>query len=115
VLGCALAGVVGGSPRDAWRIMRRDAHDHPSPNGGWCESAWAGALGVQLGGRNVYPGGRVEERGLLGDGPRPGAREARRASDLVGAVTGVAAVLAVASLAVARVVGRQSANGKGRS
>ena len=63
---------------------RRDAHDHPSPNGGWCEAAWAGALGVQLGGRNVYFN-RVEERGLLGDGPRPTATELRKAARLVGA------------------------------
>lgn len=69
---CLLAGA---RRADAWRVMRRDAHDHPSPNGGWCESAFAGALGVQLGGRNIYYGGRVEHRGLLGDGPRPGASE----------------------------------------
>jgi len=50
----------------AWRICRRDARKHPSPNGGWPEAAMAGALGVQLGGVNVY-GGRVEERGRLGD------------------------------------------------
>lgn len=95
-LACALAGTVGGSPRRAWRIMRRDARDHPSPNGGWCEAAWAGALGVQLGGRNVY-GSRIEERGLLGDGPRPDASAVRRASGLVAAVTGAAGALAVAS------------------
>lgn len=78
-LTCALAG----TRRDeAWRVMRRDAHDHPSPNGGWCEAAFAGALGVQLGGRNVYPGGRVEHRGLLGEGPRPGAEELRAAAVL---------------------------------
>ncbi|WP_269451993.1 cobalamin biosynthesis protein [Tessaracoccus coleopterorum] len=58
----------------------------PIPNGGWCEAAWAGALGVQLGGRNVYFS-RVEERGLLGDGPRPTARALRKASRLVTAVT----------------------------
>lgn len=85
-MACLLAPLVGGRAGDAWRIMHRDARDHPSPNGGWCEAAWAGALGVQLGGRNVYFS-RVEERGLLGDGPRPTARELRRASRLVTAVT----------------------------
>lgn len=90
-LACALAG-----PRRsvAWKIMRRDAHDHPSPNGGWCESAFAGALGVQLGGRNVYPGGRVEHRGLLGDGPRPVAGDLRDGARLAGRVQWAAAVLA---------------------
>lgn len=83
---CLLAGTVDGSRADAWRVMRRDAHRHPSPNGGWCESAFAGALGVQLGGRNVYFG-REETRDLLGDGQPPRAAELRRASQLVGHVT----------------------------
>ena len=50
----------------SWRICRRDARRHPSPNSGWPEAAMAGALGVQLGGVNAY-GGLVEERGTLGD------------------------------------------------
>ncbi len=40
---------VGGKVAATARIVARDARNHPSPNGGWCESAWAGALGVQLG------------------------------------------------------------------
>lgn len=94
-LACAAAGARRGA---AWQVMRRDAHDHPSPNGGWCESAFAGALGVQLGGRNVYPGGRVEHRGLLGDGPRPGAADLRRAAGLERRVQWAAAGVAVAAL-----------------
>ncbi|GAA3855358.1 cobalamin biosynthesis protein [Tessaracoccus defluvii] len=96
---CMLAPVVDGDPAQAWRIMRRDAHDHPSPNGGWCEAAWAGALGVQLGGRNTYQD-RVEERGLLGDGPRPTARELRKAATLVTAVTCAVTAAAVTVLTV---------------
>ena len=88
------APVVGGSVGRTARIVAHDHARHPSPNGGWCESAWAGALGVRLGGRNVYPGGRVEERGLLGDGPAPTAATARRAARLLGVVTGAAAALA---------------------
>lgn len=93
VLGAALAPVVGGSAIKTWRVVLRDAHNHPSPNGGWCESAWAGALGVQLGGRNVYPGGRVEVRGLLGDGQRPRPDDLRRAAWLNRAVQLAATVL----------------------
>lgn len=93
VLGAALAPAVGGSARRAWAITLRDAGNHPSPNGGWCEAAWAGAIGVQLGGRNVYAN-RVEERGRLGDGPRPGACEVRKAAQLVTLVTGAATALA---------------------
>ena len=50
----------------AWEICWRDAQKHRSPNSGWPEAAMAGALGVQLGGRNEY-GGRSEERAKLGD------------------------------------------------
>jgi adenosylcobinamide-phosphate synthase len=54
------------------RHVRRDAPAHPSPNAGVAEAAFAAALQVQLGGTNRY-GDRVEERGLLGDGPPPDA------------------------------------------
>lgn len=96
-LACLLAPTVGGRTRRAWRTMLRDGARHPSPNGGWCESAWAGALGVQLGGTNVYFS-RTEHRDLLGDGPRPRARELRKAARLVGLVTGAATVMTVAAL-----------------
>ncbi len=55
--------------REAWRILRRDGHKHPSPNAGRPEAAMAGALQVQLGGTNLY-GGEPELRPYLGD---PGA------------------------------------------
>ena len=50
----------------------------------------AGALGVRLGGRNVYFG-RSEMRPFLGDGPRPEARHLKRAARISGAV-GLAAL-----------------------
>ena len=68
-------------PRGGAAGVRRDGPRHPSPNAGRCEAAFAGALGVRLGGRNVY-GGRAEDRPVLGDGPRPSAADiaARRAA-----------------------------------
>ena len=48
------------------RIIRRDAHKHPSPNGGWAEAAAAGALGVRLGGYNSYFG-KMSFRAYMGD------------------------------------------------
>jgi adenosylcobinamide-phosphate synthase len=45
----------------------------------------AGALGVRLGGRNIYFG-RSEVRPFLGDGPRPEARHLNRAARISGAV-----------------------------
>ena len=63
----AAAPLVGGRCADAWRIWRRDGSRHPSPNAGPVEAAAAGALGVTIGGANLYDGVR-EERGPLGDG-----------------------------------------------
>jgi adenosylcobinamide-phosphate synthase len=96
------APVVGGSPRAAWTIVRRDGGAHPSPNAGRMEAAFAGALGVRLGGPLSY-GGRVERRPTLGDGRPPEAADVARAVRLSLAV-GVAAtvVSAVARTAVGR-------------
>lgn len=91
----ALAPVVGGHPTDAFRAWRRDAAKHPSPNAGPVEAAFAGALGVQLGGRNSY-GGHVDDRGTLGDGPPPRAEDLARINRLATAVGLGALVVAMA-------------------
>jgi adenosylcobinamide-phosphate synthase len=95
LLTIAAAPAVHGRRAEAWRVWRRDRNDHPSPNAGQCEAAMAGALGVRLGGRNVYLG-RSEVRPFLGDGPRPEARHVRRAAKLSGLVGSAALGLAVA-------------------
>jgi adenosylcobinamide-phosphate synthase len=100
LLTIAAAPVVGGSRAEARRIWRRDRNDHPSPNAGQCESAMAGALGVRLGGRNVYFG-RTEIRPFLGDGPRPAPADLRRAARISGTV-GLAALGVAATIALAR-------------
>jgi adenosylcobinamide-phosphate synthase len=97
LLAAALAPLVGGHPRPALEAWRRDALHHPSPNAGVVEAAFAGALGVQLGGVNTYRD-RVEDRHTLGDGrpirPADIARSVRL-SDLVGVVAlGVAVLIA---------------------
>jgi len=51
---------------DCYRVIRRDAHLHPSPNSGITESGVAGALGIQLGGINYYHG-IASERAKMGD------------------------------------------------
>ncbi|MEU0137032.1 cobalamin biosynthesis protein [Streptomyces sp. NPDC006296] len=63
-LTAALAVAAGGRPREAVRAWRADAGRHPSPNAGPVEAAFAGALGVRLGGTLAY-GGRVEHRPVL--------------------------------------------------
>lgn len=42
--------------KNAWKMLRRDAKKHPSPNGGCAEATVAGALGIRLGGYNSYFG-----------------------------------------------------------
>lgn len=89
----ALAPLVGGRPARVLRTAVRDGGKHPSPNSGISEAAFAGALGVQLGGRNVYQG-QVEERPVLGAGPAPSAADIRRANRLCAGVTLAAAAVA---------------------
>ncbi len=75
-------------PRAAPRIretVRRDAGAHPSPNAGVAEAAFAGALGVQLGGPVRY-GTRTEHRPLLGRGARPDPADIDRAIALASQV-----------------------------
>jgi adenosylcobinamide-phosphate synthase len=90
----AAAPLVGGDRERTARIWLRDGNRHPSPNSGQCEAAMAGALGVRLGGRNVYHG-RVEERPELGDGSRPSTSDIRRANTLSAAVGWLALAVSV--------------------
>jgi adenosylcobinamide-phosphate synthase len=50
------APVAGGSIPEAFRVMRRDAPGHRSPNAGWPEAAMAAALGLALLGPRRYRG-----------------------------------------------------------
>ena len=78
-------------------MWRRDARAHPSPNAGQVEAAFAGALGVQLGGVNVYEGA-AEDRGTLGTGRVVGVGDLDRAVRL-SAWVGLGSVLVAAGLA----------------
>ncbi len=56
-LAAALASpAVGGSVAGSFRVSHQDGPQHASPNAGICEGAFAGALGVRLGGTNYYDG-----------------------------------------------------------
>ena len=58
-LAVALAApLTAGSPSGALISAWRHRHDHPSPNSCWSMAAFAGALGVRLGGPTVYDGVR---------------------------------------------------------
>lgn len=98
-LAAACSPVVGGRPAATWRAMRRYGGRHPSPNAGRCEAAFAGALGVRLGGTNVYAGA-TEHRPVLGQGRAPGHGDIRRAVRLCRAVTIASTVAAAAAAAI---------------
>jgi adenosylcobinamide-phosphate synthase len=51
----------------AFNTMRRDAPKHRSPNAGWCEAAFAGALNLALAGPRQYANATVEDA-WMGDG-----------------------------------------------
>lgn len=91
------APVVGGPVRLGWQ---RGAAAHPSPNAGRVEAAFAGALGVGLGGRTPYAHG-VEQRPVLGPGRAPLPGDLRRAVRLSRAVTTLAGALAVVGTVIA--------------
>jgi adenosylcobinamide-phosphate synthase len=93
------APLVGGSPAEALRAWRRDAARHPSPNAGVVEAAFAGALGVRLGGPTQYAH-ELEIRPTLGDGRVP------EISDLARAVRLSRVVQAAAVTVCLSVVGR---------
>ena len=72
LLAAACAPAAGGRAASTLHAMHRYGGRHPSPNAGRCEAAFAGALGVRLGGTNVYAG-HTEHRPALGDGRAPGS------------------------------------------
>lgn len=99
-----LAAALGPDPVGALGSWRRDARRHPSPNAGVVEAAFAGALGLQLGGVNAYDGNRREDRALMGHGHAPTIADIPRALRLAQQV-GAGAL--IAGLMIAGVI-RQS-------
>ncbi len=82
-----VAAVRPRSARSVWRALRSESRGHPSPNAGVAESAFAAALGVQLGGPCSY-GGRLVERPVLCEGGRvPGPSDIEAAVRLSREVT----------------------------
>lgn len=93
----AAAPLINGSREAVIRALA-NAKAHPSPNAGWVEGAFAGALGVRLGGENHY-GERVEYRVVLGEGTEPKAEDLVRATKLL-QIVGFGAVLVAMDIAI---------------
>jgi adenosylcobinamide-phosphate synthase len=101
LLVAACAPVVGGTAGATATAWRRDAARHPSPNAGVAEAAFAGALGVRLGGPTRYAH-RTELRPTLGDGRTPERADLARSVMLPRAVQALAGVGAVVVSAACR-------------
>jgi adenosylcobinamide-phosphate synthase len=94
-----VAALARGRRRAVCRAAFVDGARHPSPNAGRVEGAFAGAMGVRLGGINQYAHG-PEERPRLGDGAAPSDHDIVRAVALARRV-GVAAAAIAAACAIA--------------
>ncbi|MHB9004505.1 MAG: cobalamin biosynthesis protein, partial [Coriobacteriia bacterium] len=81
--------------RGAWVVGGRDRYNHASPNSAHGEAAFAGALGVRLGGPLVYADG-IHDHPVIGkEGGIPTAGSIRGAARLVVA-SGVMSTLGAA-------------------
>lgn len=86
----AAARLQGLDAGRAWQVWRRDGDKHASPNAGQSEAALAGALGVRLGGTNIYDGHPHRAPLLNAAGRRPSVKDAKAALSLVAIVSGLA-------------------------
>jgi adenosylcobinamide-phosphate synthase len=77
-----VAAALSGRPATALRTARKYGPLTASPNAGWAEAAFAGALGVRLGGINTY-GCVTREGPILGEGRSPAPRDVGRAVALM--------------------------------
>jgi adenosylcobinamide-phosphate synthase len=100
----AAAAAIRLDAHDAWRIGWRDRLKHASPNSAHGEAAFAGALGVSLGGPVEYAD-RIQDRPVIGAGLRPpGSGRVWQAALLVLATGCTATASGIAILAAASIL-----------
>jgi len=99
------AALTGLDAAGALRVGLRDRLSHASPNAAHGEAAFAGALGVAMGGPTEYADG-IHERAVIGAGMRPAAAsDAASAASLVTACAIVAAGASAVALTMAALLG----------
>lgn len=79
----AVGPLAGGDSVGAIRTWHRDAGLHESPNAGVCEAAYAGALGVRLGGPGYYNSALVDKPEMGAGLDAPGREDISRAARLM--------------------------------
>lgn len=109
---CTSAAIVSGNQQShaAWQTWRADRENHASPNAGQMESAMAGALGVCLGGTNVYDGEPHHTPEMGARFRAPNASDARRALTLTAVASGLGLAAAVAVVGLAHSLRKRSRN-----
>ena len=88
--------VTPGRRRQIAQAVRKDSPEHPSPNSGVSEAAFAAALDLRLGGTNRY-GDTIEHRVILHPtGQSPSLADIAKTNQLSRRITVLAAVLSAA-------------------
>ncbi|QIN79095.1 cobalamin biosynthesis protein CobD [Rubrobacter marinus] len=105
------AAAVSGRFGAAWSVARSHGPRTKSPNAGWAEAAFAGALGLTLGGTNSY-GGVKREGPTLGVGRPPEAGDIARATRLMRRACGLV-LLSLAGVAAVRGASRSGGTRRG--
>jgi len=80
---CLGARLCGFSSENAWKTAMKEGRNHPSPNAGYPEAAFAGALGVRLNGPSTYHGKLVSKPFIGMQYPEPGSNHILQACGLV--------------------------------
>lgn len=77
----------------AWQVMLRDAGHHRSPNAGWPESAFAGALDIRLAGPRSYGASKIDEPFQNAGGAESDSADIPRAVQLFWSVMNIVSAL----------------------
>jgi len=83
-----------GRGRRAFATALSQGRNHKSPNAGFAEAAFSGALGVRMGGPNIYHGKRVDKPYIGGGFKNPQPPDITRACDLMLMSSILSAILA---------------------
>jgi adenosylcobinamide-phosphate synthase len=93
-----LFALCSDKPTRSLACMGRDARHHRSPNGGWPESAMAGALSIRLSGPRIYAGQISEEPWINASGRDPDANSILAGLALYRRILVVTALLLAAAM-----------------